>query len=322
MASTTREAVIKALREEYMNRRGAAYEECDRRKQSLYPEIEGLWELDRELAMTSGKIMGAAMGGGDVDKQIAILKEQNAETRRKRGELLVANGYPADHLDIKFVCDKCRDTGFVGIDMCSCFKRELALAMLDASGLGRLAREQSFDNFKMDYYPAEAKAEMAHALDTVKRFAEGFGSGEAESLFLCGGTGLGKTHLSTAAAVEVVGKGYEVCYVSVQTMVDDFSDCQFRGEGRDSLRKYYDSDLLIIDDLGTELVNQFTVSSLYNVINTRLNNRKSMIISTNLSPDELLKKYDSRITSRILGGFIFLMFRGRDIRMQKLKEKR
>ena len=134
---------------------------------------------------------------------------------------------------------------------------------------------------------------------------------------LVGGTGLGKTHLSTSVAKTVIERGYDVLYVCAIDMFADFEQKQF-GNGEDNTRRYFDCDLLIIDDLGTELTNQFTVSCLYNVINSRINSAKSTFINTNLSKKEIETKYAERITSRLFGEYYPLVFTGVDVRKQKM----
>lgn len=322
MASTTREGLVKRIRDEYTTERGAARAESERKKYELYAEIPELREIDADLAMTAGLIMRAAAAGGDVEEKVAAIKSENKSLRERRKAVLRENGYPENYTDVKYVCEKCKDTGFVGIEMCSCFKIRLSQAMLESSGLGRLYREQNFDTFSLDYYTGAERAQIEHKVAELKKYATTFSSETEDSWIFVGGTGLGKTHLSTAVAAEVIKRGYDVCYEPMQTVVDNFADCQFRGEGRDSVRKYNDCDLLILDDLGAEMVNQFTVSCLYNILNYRINNRKPVIISTNLTGEELRNKYDDRITSRIFGYFHAIRFEGKDIRRQKLGGKK
>ena len=322
MASSTREGLVKRIRDEYTEERGVARSESERKKYMLYAEIPQLREVDAQLAATAGLIMRAAVGGGDVEDKISAIRHENESLREKRRAILRENGYPEDYTDVKYICEKCKDTGFVGIEMCSCFKTKLSKAMLDASGLGRLCEEQNFDTFSLDYYTGADRAYLEKMVADLKKYAAEFSHETADSWIFVGNTGLGKTHLSTAIAAEVIKRGYEVCYEPMQTVVDNFADCQFRGEGRDSVRKYNDCDLLIIDDLGTELVNQFTVSCLYNILNYRINNKKPVIISTNLSGEEIRNKYDDRITSRIFGYFHAIKFEGKDIRRQKLGGKK
>ncbi len=317
MSVSSRE-VLRRVKEDFVNRRGMLYEECERKKLALYSEIPDLREIDIELAKTATKIMAASTAGTDVNAAIDELKNENFQLRKKRGELLLANGYPADYTDIKHRCNKCYDSGYVGINMCSCMKQEIAAAMIEASGIGALAKKQNFENFSIDYYQGKDRAAMEWTYNTLKSFAENFGGEGDDSWLLLGNTGLGKTHLSTAIAVKVIEKGYDVVYETMQTMMDDFAENQFRGASLDSVEKYYDADLLIIDDMGSELTNQFTVSVLYNLINQRMNKNKSTIISTNLSQNELRERYADRITSRLFGMYRPLLFCGTDIRRQKL----
>ena len=164
---------------------------------------------------------------------------------------------------------------------------------------------------------------MKKNLDFLKTYVEKFNDSTSTSLLFVGATGLGKTHLSTAMATGIIYKGYDVIYDTAQNILSDFEDERFRKDNLNEskgylTKKYFTCDLLIIDDLGTELTNTFTLSVLYNLINTRVNSKKPMIISTNLMSKELNQRYDQRITSRLLGAFEPILFHGKDIRMQKL----
>ena len=317
MSVSTKE-ILRRVKDDFVNRRGAIYEECERKKLALYSEIPELRDYDIELAKTASKIMAAVTAGGNVEEKIAELRDENFAIRKKRGELLVSKGYPADYTDIKHNCDKCNDSGYVDIDMCQCMRQEIAAAMLEASGIGKLAQSQNFDNFRFDYYKGKDLDYAKRAYDNLRRFAEGFDSKTSDSWLLLGDTGLGKTHLSTAVAVKVIERGYDVVYETMQTMMDDFAENQFRGGSSENVEKYYECDLLIIDDMGSELTNQFTVSVMYNLINQRMNKNKPTVISTNLSQMELRERYADRITSRLFGMYKPLMFSGTDIRRQKL----
>ena len=171
----------------------------------------------------------------------------------------------------------------------------------------------------MDYYEGEARALAEKALATARAFAGDFDK-KKTNLLLLGGTGLGKTHLSTAIAREAIERGFDVVYETAQGLLAAAEQDRFHsgyGESEKQMDKYLSCDLLIVDDLGTELTNQFSVSVLYNLLNTRINNGKSMIISTNLGEKNLLERYDDRIASRLFGEFFPLLLRGRDIRLAK-----
>jgi DNA replication protein DnaC len=188
--------------------------------------------------------------------------------------------------------------------------------------MGKLIEKQSFDNFDLSHYSKNPKIynSMKGNVAKAKLFAEGFDSAyKGSNLLFMGKTGTGKTHISTAIAKVVISKGYDVKYDSAQNIVSAFENDKFKsgyGPHEPTSDKYLNCDLLIIDDLGTEFVNQFTVSCLYNLFNTRRNKGVSTIISTNLSAQELSEKYDDRIYSRIFGSDSFpFYFEGDDYRL-------
>ena len=310
---------VERVWEEFHAKRRVAEGRSKERKQQLYGVIPGLQELDMELSGTAPKIMHTILAGGDTEAAMTALREENMQLQERRAKLLKSAGYPADYTDVAYECTACGDTGFVGIQMCTCMRRALSHAMLEDSGLARLAETQRFDNFSLDYYKPGPEREAAkRSFRELSAFAEGFDGKCGGGFLLMGPTGLGKTHLSTATAVAIIEKGYQVLYKTIQDMINDFEEKQFHNGDYDTVRPYFESDLLLIDDLGTELSNQFTVACLYNVLNSRMNNGRSTIISTNLTQKELRERYDDRITSRLFGTLIVLTFAGTDVRRQKL----
>lgn len=310
------------IKEQYRQRRKAAEKLSDDRKSEVYAMCPEVWEIDRRLSATGMKILDAAAKGGDVQAAVAKIKEENEELRKKRGELLRAAGFPADFTDLAYTCPECRDSGFVGVNMCSCMKIAVAEAKLLDSEIGVLAKKQSFDNFSFDYYSGTDRENIQRNFASLKAFAEEFGKDSSESWLLMGETGLGKTHLTTSVGAVVIRRGYDVVYRSMQGLMDDFERTQFHGGDPEEVQKYYRSDLLIIDDLGAEMTTQFTVSSLYNVVNTRINAGLPTLISTNLTQSQLRERYTDRITSRLFGEYRPLLFRGTDIRRQKLAKQK
>ena len=310
--------------EKYLKARSLA----DDRKFELYARIPEVKDIDGVLARTGMDIMAVITSGAkDIDEKIEQIKQRNDELLAKRAKLLVSNGYSADYSDVHYECEKCGDTGYVGTKMCECMKRALVIAGYESSGLGGLIRTQSFENFSLDYYrDGTANYEnTARIVNSLKRFADNFSAETYQNFLLVGPTGLGKTHLSTSVAKRVIERGFDVLYVSAVSMIGDFESRRFgtgSGDGaqRDTER-YYSADLLIIDDLGTEVVNQFTVSCLYDVINARINNRRSTFINTNLSRKDIESKYTERIASRLFGEYYPLVFSGIDVRRQKLMKK-
>ena len=315
---------VSRVRADFAMRRQAAAEQSDRRREELYLKIPSLREMDREISSVGVRVMGAAIKGGDVESAIEKMHKDHDELRARRAEMLKEAGYPADYTDIRYRCEKCGDTGFVGTKMCACMRAELVRAGYESSGIGRLIDEQSFDSFSLSFYTGADKEGMTKNVEALASFARDFAARQGENFLLIGATGLGKTHLSTSVARLVIDGGFDVVYDTAGSVFSVFEAQRFgRGEAdaADGAR-YFDADLLIIDDLGTELTNQFTVSCLYNVINTRINNRRSTIINTNLTGAELRSRYADRITSRLFGEFKPLLFSGTDIRAQKLKKGR
>ncbi len=296
---------------------------ADARKAEVEAKIPALREIDRALSATGMAIMRAAMEADDLETRIAEMHAENRTLQARRALLLVENGYPANYIEPQYECPLCHDTGFIETKMCQCMRRQLIEASYEPAGLvGQLAK-QSFDNFDLSYYEYDPRVldRMTRIYHKMKSYAETFVPGSSESMALFGGTGLGKTHLSSAVAKTVVGKGCDVLYVSAVGMLGDFERRRFGNatgsESGEDTTRYYECDLLIIDDLGTEVINQFTASILYDLINNRLLACRSTVISTNLSQEEFRTRYYDRITSRVFGEYLVLPFVGKDVRQQK-----
>ncbi|MBQ8912209.1 MAG: ATP-binding protein [Clostridia bacterium] len=310
--------VFEKIKGEYEKRRLEVRTKQEGRIAEVRARIDGMAEIDDLLGATGLRIMEAIKGqrpGG-----IEAVRKENELLVEKRSRLLEANGYPADYCDPHYLCSACGDTGFDDRGRrCVCMKKALFEAQAALSGLGVLLEKQSFENFDTKYYPEKKEAE--DILCFCKKYAEK-GVEQGENLVLMGATGLGKTHLSTSIARCAMEGGASVIYESAENLFADFQYERFERNRADNAASrtdpYFESDLLIIDDLGSEFSNQFTVATLYNLLNTRLNHKKATLLNTNLSAKELLERYDRRITSRILGEFTLLTLEGRDIRMQKL----
>ncbi len=312
------------IRAAYQTKYLRAYEEAERRMEELHEKSPEIAEIDRLLARTGAEIALAALGTGEAYRErLAEVEKQNLALQEQRRVLLEGLGYSADYTLPPYECATCRDSGFVGTQMCACMRRELVLAAFASSGLGELMRTQSFESFDLKYYGSDPAllSQMRQNLALMRAYAESFHP-HAESLILCGATGLGKTHLSTSVARRVIERGFDVYYTGAIGMFADFEAVRFgSGEGGADPSRYTECDLLILDDLGTEVTNQFTNSCLYLVLNNRINLGKPTIINTNLTGKEIQSRYADRIASRILGDFKPLVFSGVDIRRQKLSEK-
>lgn len=313
----------RAVKELLDERRAAAEKESERRRAALHQKSPEAAEIDRALRKTGMALFRAACTGGKDAEPFLRVMAENKALQESRAALLASLGLPADYTEVHYTCPACGDSGYVDIQMCSCMKRELQLAAFRSSGLGSLLEKQTFETFSLDYYRSDPQnlRLMERTLAAAKQYAMGFTKASGNLIFF-GRTGLGKTHLSTAIAREVILRGYDVRYDSLPNILSDFEFDRYKAgykEQTPRAEKYLECDLLIMDDLGTEVVNQFTLSCLYNLINTRLCAARPTIISTNLGEDALQERYNDRITSRLLGEYRPLLFVGEDIRMQKLQ---
>ena len=302
------------IKAEIEARRLTAIAQADDRNEMLRERSEKIREIDREMTSTGLKLFRAACVGADIEP----IKERNNELSRMRAEARAELGYPEDYTDVHYSCEKCSDTGFVDGKMCSCFREALIKENIKSSGMGTLIEKQSFEKFVIDStLPEEEKARLERIVKTAKDYADHFSTGNKNLVFL-GTTGTGKTHISTSIAKRVIEQGYEVLYDTAQNIFSAFEEDKFRsgyGPYTPKGEKYLECDLLIIDDLGTEFVTQFSTSCLYNLINTRINKGLPFIISSNLTNKQLLDTYDSRIVSRIIGSSsLVFVFPGKDKR--------
>ena len=305
------------VKEQLEKRRENAIREAEARDAELRLVSPEIRKIDSELTGTGLLLFKAACTGGDLSQ----IKERNTELTKRRCEVLVSLGYPEDYSEIKYTCPVCCDTGYNGNKICSCLREALIKENIRSSGIGNLIEKQSFENFNLSIYTdEETKKIMSHNLIEAKKYATEF-SRDSKNLLLIGTTGTGKTHITTAIAKTIIENGFEVIYDSAQNVVAAFEYDRFKsGYGQYEARgeKYLECELLILDDLGTEFSNQFTVSCIYNLLNTRLNKGLPTVISTNLGAGELLSRYEDRIYSRILGqDTVVLRFLGKDNRLSR-----
>ena len=301
-----------------------AQQAADVRKAELHEKLPQVAEIDRALATTGLRIMREALNGREgLQERVRRLEEGNNLLLEARAEILRASGYPEDYSDVHYECNECMDTGFINGKMCKCLRTALNYAGYESSGVLKLIEKQNFATFDLKYYEGDARKKMEHIFRRALAYATKFHTQCMRNLLFLGTTGLGKTHLSSAIAKVIIDNGYDVVYESAQQIFSDFEAERFGRvpQGEDRTSRYFECDLLIIDDLGTEMQTQFTVPCLYNLINTRLISEKSMIISTNFTEKELIAKYSDRITSRLFGEFEICGFTGKDIRSQKLMKK-
>ena len=292
-------------------------DECKR----LYPEIA---EAYRVMAVTATECVKALGLGGKAQEFIAEISKKNLEAQQIIKDTLNKAGYPEDYLKEKYTCTVCDDTGFVEGKMCDCLRNTMRQmtynALCDKLPLERF----TFDNFSLENYsdkPDEdgviPRNRMNSFYSYCKNYAEDF-SDESGNILMFGDTGLGKTHLSLAIAGVAAKKGYSVIYGSAQNLLSSIENEKFgRAVSIGAEQSIHECDLLIIDDLGAEFSTQFTVSAVYNIINSRLMLSKPTIISTNFDFSEIENRYTQRVASRILGDYTIMNFKGKDVRVIK-----
>ncbi|MBE6975691.1 MAG: DNA replication protein DnaC [Ruminococcaceae bacterium] len=293
--------------------------------QQAYEALPRLRQIDQQLRLTMAKAAQAAFTtGGDVHAIMDQIKNENLALQQERTRLVSAN-FEEGFLDDSPICPHCGGTGYMGSAMCECLmelcrqeqKKELTLL----SG-----GKENFAQFRLDYYPeqvdsrygASPRAIMERNFQTCRRYATTFTENSGNLLFV-GSTGLGKTFLSACIARAVADRGYSVLYETASHLFSKLERAKFGGseEDRQAADKLMACDLLIIDDLGTEMPGQFVTAALYNLVNDRLLSGKPMVISTNLNIDELSRRYSPQIASRLHGNFARLTFVGDDIRVMK-----
>ena len=300
------------------------------RERAVYRKEPRIEQINIELSHTMAKIIASGLKRGtDPRPAIHALQEENLRLQAERAGLLQDMGYPADYLEQKPNCSRCNDTGFDGSEMCSCLRGYYVRAQNEELSQLLDLGTQSFETFNFDYYSPlpdfeqgiSPRMNMETVYDVCQDYAHEF-SPRSGSLLLSGDTGLGKTFLSASIARVVSESGHSVVYDTANHIFSLFEAQKFRRESgeenaNDAGDRYLRCDLLIIDDLGTEMTTSFVQSAIYQIVNTRLMTGKKTVISTNLSPDEIGRRYGAAVRSRIEGEYRVLPFFGDDIRKRR-----
>lgn len=302
-----------------------------RRRAEVSERAPELSSLEREMTrlMTDVALL-ALKQGEDAGKAVMQAKNRSGEILKRRASLLRRNGFPEDYIDDIFSCPKCRDTGYIEGGPCECLKEAIRAETVKELSCTLNIGNQCFERFDLSLYEPKNSGEslqsvqnaMLRLLNNCREYSEHFGE-HSDNLLFRGGTGLGKTFLSACIAKVVSEKGFSVVYDTCVSVMDAFEAQKFdRNAGNSDetsaqVKRYLNCDLLILDDLGTEMTTAFTQSALYTLINARLAGGRKTIISANLTDEELEKRYSTQLVSRIRGEYEVLQFRGRDIRMVK-----
>ncbi len=308
--------------------------ELDARTAKIYSQIPRIEEINQEISTVSIAQAKELLNGNE--QALSKLKSQIAELSEERTILLLRHGYPEDYLTLPCECPDCHDTGYIGNEKCHCFRQAAIDMLYTQSNLKEILQTENFDTFSFDYYNnteenaitgKTAYANMREIHTYCKQYVSQFGS-SYENLLFYGGTGIGKTFLSNCIAKELLDRSFSVIYLTAIQLFDIFSQYTFESDDEeanadDMLPFILDCDLLIIDDLGTELSNSFTNSKLFYCLNERFMRKKPVLISTNLTLDKINQIYSERIFSRLSSNFTLLKFYGEDIRIKKkLQPKR
>jgi len=317
---------------EYDARRLKSHREAMVHREELYQKIPRLKEIDDEIA--HGSVSSARLSLNGSPQALSSLREKNEALSAEKKALLVAHGYPEDYLKPKYLCPDCSDTGFIGREKCHCFQQAIVDLLYSQTNVRQAIDKENFDSFSYAYYSDDYIEEsvkmtpqenMRHVVARAKQFIADFDT-DPGNLLIYGNTGVGKTFLTHCIARELIFTGHTVIYLTAFELFEIFERRKFTrtqtaeeeySEAENQFAHIRDCDLLIIDDLGTELNNAFISSQLYQCINERLLDRNATIISTNFSFDQLKNNYSERIFSRITGNYTFLKIVGEDIRIRK-----
>ena len=309
--------------------------EYESRRAELYRKDPELKRIDSMLRTSVLELIEGAFGPNGGRFNASEIKAQNLELQAEYAERVRALGYPYDWLDYKPECQICGDRGFVRGGMCSCLRKLYREEQIAELAKTLKISEETFDAFDLGYYSdlkrengLSEREQMELIYETCLRYARRFSRDTDNNLLLTGGTGLGKTFLSTCIARVVSEAGFYAVYDTAVNIFGAFEGEKFSRsaeeteEYREMTERYINCDLLIIDDLGTEMPSSFVTSAMYTLINSRLTEKRATIISTNLSVEELRRRYSAQACSRIEGNYRILVFCGQDIRLQKKNERK
>jgi len=316
--------VIKRARNRLALAKADRESECQRHLLQAYDRVPRLREIDRQLRQTMAVAAQAVFSQGVDSNTLEQAKKKNLALQQERADL-VKTHFEVGFLDDSPICSQCGGNGYIGATMCECLqelcrqeqKKELTLLC---------GGKESFGQFRLEYYSdqydpkygASPRDIMKLTFEKCRRYATTF-TEDSGNLMFVGGTGLGKTFLSACIAGAVADRGYSVVYETASRLFSKLEQAKFSGDedARAEAAKYNACDLLILDDLGTELPGQFVTAALYSLLNERLLDGKPMVISTNLNADEMSRRYSPQIASRLQGEFSRLAFVGDDIRVMK-----
>ncbi len=308
--------------------------EQQRRTDLVYQRIPEIESIDRRMRSQMSDLVRLTLSKpADLSHRLESLQKENLDLQMRKAELLHAQGFPIDYLDEIVSCKVCGDTGMVDGRLCACMERRYNRELTKELSVLLRSGDESFERFDLSLYPdtpeqesgVSARSAMRIVFSACRGFADSFPDVPANlrNLLLRGDSGLGKTYLSACIARSVAERGYSVCYDTASAALEAFEKQKFSRIPEEAeaaalrAERMLSCDLMILDDLGTEMATPAAASALYTLINTRLTRSLHTVISTNCSDDELRRRYSPQICSRLFGEFLELPFYGNDIRLMK-----
>jgi DNA replication protein DnaC len=300
-----------------------------KRREEIEKNLPEIFDLERKIAKLSINLaVNSLKDIEDRDAFLNNLREEITNMRVKKSELLVSSGYPLDYVSLHYRCNKCKDTGYMGSEKCSCYKQKLVNLYYKNSHQSSILDKNNFEHFNINYYSAqrtssEPKSPRKNMEDKIIPFVmdylKNFKATDSNMLFY-GSSGTGKTFLSNCIAKDLLDKGFLVVYRTADDLIHDLKRIKFENDSNleDML---LNCDLLVLDDLGTEQITDFSSTELFNFLNKKLLMNKKMLISSNYALEKLSRTYSERITSRLFGNFNLFKFYGDDIRIKTNLDK-
>lgn len=305
------------------NRRKKNDHDLENRIISIYKKIPEIKEIDSEIKKLNILRISDSIEGKDVN----YISENIERLIQRKNRLLEQNNIPTDYLEKKYHCENCKDTGVYEMKICNCRKQLILDELYDQSEISERIKAENFDKFNFELFRKDRMSNeklspydnMKKLFNNAKDYAESFNT-KSPNLYLYGAVGTGKTYMVNCMAKAILDRGFSVLYQSVNELIDNLSTYQFSySNEKISLKKkidfIYNVDLLIIDDLGTEIISEMSKSLLFEILNKRIVKRKPMVISSNIEPFDIADYYDARIYSRVNGNFLPMYFYGNDVRL-------
>ena len=302
----------------YQDRQTQNFHELNKRRKKVYTLIPEYQQL--EDAVASSSVERARMLIDGEASGLAEYRHKVAENAARRKQLLAEHNLPEDYLEPIYTCRDCQDTGYISGEKCHCFRKQEITLLYEQSNIQEMIEKENFSTLSYQYYQGEDLLRFQNAVNVSKDFVTGF-KNHYQNLFFYGTVGTGKSFLSGCIARELLSQSYSVIYFSANSLFEKLSRYSFDTKLKESLYNFYkdlyNCDLVIIDDLGTEVTNSFVTSQLFGLLNERHMRQRSTIISTNLSLEELRDRYSDRVFSRITSNYSICKLTGQDIRIQR-----